>query len=122
MHLRRPQKYKNLVYLIREVHTIKTCLIYVIQVFLFAFCLKVCYSVFRIMLFKKIKFLPMKNLFKRFINFFVFLLEQQKENKELRKVNKNLNSLSKENEEFFGGENALPIDVSVQIQSPEITS
>ncbi len=64
----------------------------------------------------------MKNLFKRFINFFVFLLEQQKENKELRKVNKNLNSLSKENEEFFGGENALPIDVSVQIQSPEITS
>jgi len=60
----------------------------------------------------------MKNLFKRLINFFVSFFEKIRENKQLRQVNRNLNSLSRENEEFFGGENS----VSAQIQSPEITS
>jgi hypothetical protein len=60
----------------------------------------------------------MKKFFLKIISFFVSFFQKQKENKQLRQVNRNLNSLSRENEEFFGGE----ASVSAQIQSPEITS
>lgn len=64
----------------------------------------------------------MKNLFKSLYIFFVSFPETKRENKELRKVNRSLNSISRDDPEFFGGEAIIPFQQKIKEKSPEITS